>query len=287
MDVALAFARYVHATGDDSFARGSAWPVLSEVARWVASRVRRTMRGYEILRVHGIAETDAPVDNNAYVNMAAAVTLREADALARALGFTPDSHWLDIADHLVVPRDASGVLINHDGHRPDEPQGSTPEASAGLFPVGYPVDPDTERRTYVATVGQADGYVGAPMLSALLGLYAARAGDRPRALELYERGFADYVMAPYSLVTEYSPTVYPDRPRAAPFTANLGGFLSGCLYGLTGIVLCGDSPAAWCRRPVMMPEGWDGIRVERLWVRGEEATLTALHGEDQARLDLS
>jgi protein-glucosylgalactosylhydroxylysine glucosidase len=285
MDVALAFARYVHATGDDAFARSQAWPVLAEVARWVASRVRHTTRGYEILHVHGIAETDTPVDNNAYVNMSAAMTLREATSLAEALGFVPDPAWVHIADNLVLPRSHTGAVVNHDGYHPDEPQAGTPEAAAGLFPVGYPVDPETERRTLSSIMDKVDDYVGAPMLSALLGVYAARLGRRERALELYERGFADFVLAPYSLTTEYSPTAYPDQPRAAPFTANLGGFLTGCLFGLTGITLGPGQPAAWCHRPVTMPEGWDGIHVDRLWVRGRPATLTAHHGK-HASLDL-
>jgi len=42
----------------------------------------------------------------------------------------------------------------------------------------------------------ADNYVGAPMLSALLGVYAARLGERERALELFERGYADFVIDP-------------------------------------------------------------------------------------------
>jgi trehalose/maltose hydrolase-like predicted phosphorylase len=286
-DVALALAQYVHATGDDEFAREAAWPVLVEVARWVASRVRRTGRGYEIQRVEGIAETGEPVDNNAFVNMSAATALREAAALAPALGFRADDVWTRIADDLVLPRNADGAIVNHDDYKPDEPKGATPEAAAGLFPAGYPVDPETERRTLSAAVGNVDAYLGSPMLSALTGVYAARLGERDRALELYERGFAEFVAQPHNVVTEYSPSVYPEQPAAGPFIANIGGFLTGCLYGLTGMTLRDGDPAVWCRRPVTMPQGWDGVHVERIWVRGRPATLTAVHGEDRGRLDLA
>jgi len=286
-DVALALAQYVHATGDDQFTREAAWPVLADVARWVASRVRQTGRGYEIQRVQGVAETGAPVDNNAFVNMSAAVALREAAALGPALGFRANDGWTRIADGLVLPRSEDGAIVNHDGYRPGEPKGGTPEAAAGLFPVGYPVDPDTERRTLSAAVGNVDDYLGSPMLSAVTGVYAARLGERDRALELYERGFAEFVQQPHFVVTEYSPSVYPDQPRAGPFIANLGGFLTGCLYGLTGMTLREGDPAGWCSRPVTMPQGWDGVHVERLWVHGRPATLTAVHGEENARLDLA
>jgi hypothetical protein len=46
-----------------------------------------------------------------------------------------------------------------------------------------------------------------------------------------------------------------------------------------------DDRATWCRRPVTMPERWDGIRVERLWVRDRPASPTALHGKQHAQLD--
>jgi protein-glucosylgalactosylhydroxylysine glucosidase len=286
MDVALAFARFVHATGEDDFARDAAWPVLSQVARWIVSRVRRTPRGYEFCRVIGVAETEHPVDNNAFVNMSAAKTLREAAALASALGKPGDATWTDVADKLVVPR-RDGAIINHDGFHPGEPKGATPEAAAGIFPAGYQLDPETEQKTLAAAVEAADDYVGDPMLSAVLGVYAARIGDRSRALELYERGFADYIIQPHSMTTEYSPAVHPDRPRAAPFIANLAGFLAGCLHGLTGMAPTAGDPGDWCCKPVTMPEGWDGIHVERLWVRGREAELTAVHGAEQASLVLS
>jgi trehalose/maltose hydrolase-like predicted phosphorylase len=61
MDVACAFARYVHATGDRQFARAEAWPVLCAVAEWIESRADATPRGYEIRRVIGIAETGTTV----------------------------------------------------------------------------------------------------------------------------------------------------------------------------------------------------------------------------------
>ena len=53
MDVALAFALYAHVTEDPVFIREKAWPVLRGVSKWIESRVTRTERGYEILRVTG------------------------------------------------------------------------------------------------------------------------------------------------------------------------------------------------------------------------------------------
>ena len=62
------------------------------------------------------------------------------------------------------------------------------------------------------------------MLSALLGVYAARLGDRERSLELFERGYGDFVIDPFSITAEYQPQVFPEQPVAGPFTANIAGF---------------------------------------------------------------
>src|SRR5262249_25070711 len=88
--VAFAFARYCQGTGDDHYLRDRAWLVLSGVAEWIVSRGVDTRRGFEIHECLGIAEQEMPVDNHAYVNMAAAVVLREAAAAARRLGL-PDA----------------------------------------------------------------------------------------------------------------------------------------------------------------------------------------------------
>jgi trehalose/maltose hydrolase-like predicted phosphorylase len=72
LDVALAFAGYVHATGDLDYLDRVAWPVIEAVAEWVESRVQRSSRGFEIRETTGPAEADPPRDNNAFVNMAAA-----------------------------------------------------------------------------------------------------------------------------------------------------------------------------------------------------------------------
>jgi protein-glucosylgalactosylhydroxylysine glucosidase len=260
-DIALAFSYFVHATNDRKFTVEQAFPVISGVADWITGRVEPGERGYEFRRVNGPAETDKTVDNNAFVNMGAILALRHAAEL------TPER----------------GIIVNHDGYRPDEDKGETPEALAGLFPLGYKTDPETERRTLDYYLRYADKYAGAPMLSALLGVYAARTGDRARSLDLFECGYADFVVEPYTITTEYSPAVYPDRPIAGPFAANTGGFLGACLYGLPGLQLNPGPPSSWFERPVVLPQGWDAIHVERGWVRGQPVQLMAEHGAQRAR----
>jgi hypothetical protein len=211
--------------------------------------------------------------------MAAAVALDAAVVFAGQLGEEPRPEWTLIAEGLVLPRSSNGRrIVNHDAYRVDEPKGGTPEAAAGIFPVGYPVPPEVERETFrFAVEEQAPRYVGTPMLSGFLGLYAARAGDRDLAMELLERGYGDFVNEPYLETDEFS-RVDPSKPRAGPMFANIGAYLTSLLFGFTGIRMRSGMPEDWPDRAVVMPAGWRAIRVERLRVRGEEWSLVARAG---------
>ena len=61
--------------------------------------------------------------------------------------------------------------------------------------------------------------------------------------------------------------------------ANLSGYLTGVLYGFTGLRLTTDEPETWAEGDVRLPAGWKSITVERLWVRGMPYELEAKAGE--------
>jgi trehalose/maltose hydrolase-like predicted phosphorylase len=278
--VALAFAGLYHATCDDQFLREQAWPVLRGVADWIATRVTETERGFEITDSLGLAEgRPAPVDNDAYVNMAAEVTLREAIDAAHRLGYR-FPRWNHLADRLFIPRGPDGVIVNHDRFTASEggEAGNAPEALAGFFPTAYRTDEATMRKTIEFYLGRVDGYIGAPMMSAPLGVFAAWIGDRARAAELFEQGYGAFINDPYRETNETSNLRMPDKPRSAPLFANLGGFLSSLYFGLPRLRMTSESLATWSEAPVAMPEGWDAIEVERIWLRGEAYRLDATHG---------
>jgi len=288
MSVAYAFARFVHATGDVEFERQDAWPVVSGVARWIQDRVLETERGYEIRQCIGIAEQVGPIDNNAYVNMAAAVVLREAAAMGRRLGLGGPSTetWEKIAERIFLPLDEeSHVILNHEGYRyTGDAATSTPEALAGFFPLPYAAEPSVERATLRFYLDRVEPYVGYPMLSAPMGVWAAWLGDRALSARLFEEGYGAFIDQPWRVANEFS-SRFPDRPRAGPLVANVGGFLTGCLYGLPGLVLGSDEPESWPRRPVVMPDLWEAVELDRLWVHGRPVRLIARHGDARARIE--
>ena len=272
----------------EAYLRDKAWGVVSGVADWIVSRLVSSERGYEWKQTLGFAEgRDAPVDNDAYVNMAAIVVLREAADFADRLGRQQGPRWRAAADRLVVPV-KDGLILNHDRFTPAEGgvAGATPEALGGLFPFGYEVEPGLEEKTIRFYLGRVEPYLGWPMFCAPLGVFAARIGDRELAARLFDQGYAEYVNEPWLDANEFSVVRHPEKPVVGPMFANLGGFLSSCLYGLTGMRPGPGEPSSWFTRPVVMPAGWDGIEVDRVWIRGRPARLVARHGDQRGRIEL-
>jgi hypothetical protein len=287
VDVALAFARYLQLTADDGFLREEAWPVLQGVSDWLASRLEPTRRGWEWKRSMGIAERSEPADNPVFANAGAKLVLGEAIRAAEQLGYPAKPIWREIRDRVVIPCDPkTGELLNHDGYRRDEEKGETPDPAAVLFPMGMAFDPHTERATLESCLARADDYLGNPMLAAFFGTWAAWTGDRQLALRMLEQGYADYEMGRFGQIMEYIPGRTGGDTKAGPFAANMGGFLLGCMWGLPGILPGHDAPDAWARRPVVLPEGWEAIEIERAWIRGEEARVEARHGAERATIEV-
>jgi hypothetical protein len=154
----------------------------------------------------------------------------------------------------------------------------------GIFPFGFPLDKASEAATLALYLKSVDEYIGSPMLSALYGAWAARAGDRGLALKLLDEGYGKFSVGRFLQILEYRADRFPEQPEAGPFFANIGGFLTGLLFGFTGVEPGPDTPSAWSRRAVNLPAGWTGIEVERLWIRGQPRRLIARQGE-MARLE--
>jgi protein-glucosylgalactosylhydroxylysine glucosidase len=287
LDVGLAYQLYANVTGDRLFTQLEALPAVAGVAEWLLSRVEATERGLEIRSARGPAEAFEPVDNDAYVNLAAITFLRQAAAMLRSLGDDPPAEWEAAADAIVIPRDPrTGAIVNHDGYRPGEPLGETPEAAAAFFPMGYRDRPEVEAATLrYALRHQVPRYVGTPMFSGLVAVHAVWLGRRKLAAELFDRGYANFFDDPFWAPDEYEAS--DERfPPASPMLANLGAFLDSLLYGLPGIAPNAADPRTWTTRRVILPSGWEAIEVERLWVRGRPARLVARHGADHASLKL-
>lgn len=285
MDVAFAFAQYVHVTGDTMFLAEQAWPVIKGVAEWIVSRAVKSRRGYEILHVTGIDEGSGNIDNNAYTNITAVVVLQKAVFFAEQLGFSPPEVWRDIAKHMFIPADTNGVILKWDGYEYKEGV-CCPDSLAAFFPFDYQTTPEIERATFNYYLDLAHTYIGHPMLSPLLGVFAARLGNRRQAQELFDEAAFPYMDEPFFLFREMNPNMWRSSAPNVPFGTNAAGLLMACIMGLPGMRPDSGNPENWFMFPVTMPENWDGIEIDSLTVRGKQARLDARHGEPAARFEM-
>ncbi|MFC1462794.1 hypothetical protein ACFLQU_04230 [Verrucomicrobiota bacterium] len=193
---------------------------------------------------------------------------RRPAALQVGRGTVPVEEWRKVADGLVVPIDGKRrIILKNDSYDPDNPGRCIPETCAAFFPLTYR-HPDTaiEEATYDYHLDLMDTAIDYPMLASLFGVWACRRGRRDVALECFTKGIMEFLCDPYLSFSEHRKD---DEPN---FLTNPGGFLTACLYGLTGIQVGPGEPGGWGKYPIVLPEGWESIEVERIWIRGHPAS---------------
>ncbi|WP_325420456.1 hypothetical protein [Sphingobium sp.] len=284
LHVARAFALHAAATGDRRFLEEFGWPAICGVIRWLESRLVMTDRGAELMRATGPAEVEVPPNNDAFTLMAAHDVLDRAIKLGGHYGWDVPASWYSLQRSLYLPQRRDDVIPTHDGFRVTEPKGATPSPLAGLFPLDYPASEQEQAATLAFFLNRWRDYVGSPMLPAFYPTWAAMAGKRDLALALFDEGYGDYHSKRFLQCLEYRPDHPDSEVPAGPFLANIGGMLTGLLFGMTGIRMTEEDPLTWPCRPVCLPAGWTNITVERLWVRGQPMKLVAHHGAERAEL---
>jgi hypothetical protein len=247
----------------------------------------QTHRGYEIRQVVGIDEGAVGVDNNAYTNIGAIMVLREAIRFSQRLNYSPPQRWRDVEQNMYLPIDAATNVLHKYDNFEYKGGGTCPDSLAGFFPFNYRAAPEVEQATYDYYLSRREGYIGYPMLSAPMGVWAARTGDRELARDCFERGVADFVFGPFMEFDEFGAPFTQHKEKVGPYLAHCGGFLMSCLYGLTGLVLDEGEPQSWGQHQIVMPQGWDGVEVERIHLREREAHLLARHGDERCTIEYS
>ena len=99
---------------------------------------------------------------------------------------------------------------------------------------------------------------------------AAFFGDWSEAAKLFNQSWRNAWVEPYGMIKEARGEDY------ACFLTNFGSLLQTATVGFTGIRV---THPGWTKYPATLPEGWDRIEIERIWVRGEAKQLTAVNGK--------
>ena len=209
-DIALAFASYVHATGDLDYARRVGWPVLRSVAEFVASRVDPVLGGASRSATpSGRASTTSRSPTTPSPTWRRRRSLRQAsDDRARRIGECPPppgarspAAW-SCRGTPVAARSSTMTERGWTSRRAASPRGRRACFRSAIGTVDgdragdLPVRRASSRRPI---------YVGAPMLSALLPVYAARAGEPVSPATSSNRASVTFINEPF---------LEPDESRA-------------------------------------------------------------------------
>lgn len=228
-DVALAQWQYYEASGDKTWLRDKAWPVLQGIADYWATRaVPDPAGGYAIKDVKGPDEYHDNVDNSVTTNAGAQASLRIAIRAAGILGRAADPAWRKVADGLKIPVDTTAnIHPEFDGY-----SGQTvKQADVTLlqYPLAVPMSPSLAQND-LDYYKQRTDLNGPSMTDAIATIAGAALGSPGCDVYTSLRNSADpYLAAPFN-------QWYETRTGGAfDFTTGQGGYLQEFLYGFTGL----------------------------------------------------
>jgi trehalose/maltose hydrolase-like predicted phosphorylase len=232
-DVALAQWQYYLATGDTAWLTHNAYPLISQIANYYASRATADSNGdggYSINDVMAPDEYEDGVDNEAYTDASAQRALQIATEAAQTTGNTANPAWATVAAGLAqnIPFDATDQrYLEFDGYNGQTIKQA--DVTMLQYPWNVSMSPTVAQNDldYYGPVTDAD----APAMTASIASIdsAALAGSRCDSYSNLESSVAPYMVAPFNQFTE------TPNGGAFDFTTGAGGFLQEFEYGFTGL----------------------------------------------------
>jgi len=249
-EVGWAFWKYYQVTGDETFLRDRAYPVLEAVADYWVSRVERDAQGqYHINNVVAADEYAENVDDDAFTNGGAITTLRYAAQAARKLGLTPDPQWEAVADHIVLLRFEDGVTREHATY--DGEVVKQADVNLLAYPMKIITDKEAIRKDldYYERVMDPRGPAMGP---SVLSVLHSRLGDAEKAYRLFVKGYQPNRVPPFGVLAETAGGTNPY------FATGAGGMLQAVLAGFGGLDITDDGIT---RLKTSLPKAWKSLTI--------------------------
>jgi len=269
--VALAQWQYYLASGDRTWLRDRAFPVIKAVADFWVSRATHNSAAqrFELLDVTSPEEDYTHVNNEIYTNVVAQRSLKAAIAAATVLGVSPDIRWHDLASGLYLP--TVGVDGNYFDFDPTTAHDKTTSWMATSVPMlsipalDFDSDPDTRQgllRHSLDAITPIRGRAN-QMVLVMLAIQAADAGDARYFSDFIGgRGGASdpFLKQPFNVRSEtpQNDSIY--------LLASSGGFIQGFLFGLSGLRI--EEQGLVARFPASLPQRLTYLKLRHIAFRG-------------------
>ncbi len=243
--IGWAFWKYFEVTQDQEWLEEKGYPVLKEIAVYWASRVERNGPGkYDINNVVAADEWAENVDNNAFTNAVAILSLRYATLAAAVLNKKADPDWTHVADNIPILKFADGVIKEHATYKGEEIK----QADVNLlaYPLKLYTDKEQIRKDleYYEPVMSPNGpAMGAGILSILYN----RLGKADAAADVFAYSYKRNEVPPFGVISEAAGGTNPY------FATGAGAMLQAVLSGFGGLDIVEDGiqqvdstiPASW------------------------------------------
>lgn len=251
-DVGIACFQYFQATQDTVWLAEQGYPLLREVAEFLASRVTRRSDGsYSICNVTGADEYANGVTDNAFTNGSAILALRSAIQAAVICKRPCPEIWKDIADNLRILTFEDGTLQEYEGY-----QGETiKQADANLlaYPLELRTDPKLIRQDLRYYENKIDQQNGPAMSYAIFAVQYARMQEPEKAYQMFLKSFVPHERPPFGVLAE-TPT--SQNPY---FMTGAGGLLQAVLFGFGGLTIDEDGIR---QLPSSLPSHWKSLTLK-------------------------
>jgi len=290
---------YYMATGDDFGLKDLVWPIIKNINEWVESRGRFTKRGFEFDMMMGPDEYINDLSNQTYFNLLAKKSIQAGIECCKIMGYSVPRNWKNIYRNIFIPMDNNhGVVLPYD---PDSMVTAYDENSNRfikkkltiegqtyslgnlhfLFVHGLPVDDKIFKNTYLAEEKirlERDPEPGVPgserapsFTSPVYMACAAFNDEREKSAELFKNSWKPYWLDPYGMTLEYQSQDY------GSYITSFGSLLQQTMLGLTGLRIKTDDN--WSEYESKLPDGWESIDINQLYIKGNPVSIHASHGK--------
>ena len=255
-DIASAAIAYFRGTGDEAWLAAKGYPLLSGIANFWLSKIALSgnpppallPNASDLLHIRSVVGPDEyhdHVDDSAYTNAVAALSLRYAAQAAALLGRDPGfaAQWRDFASRIYLPFNASGPGIPEGGLHPEYDQyelGVTVKQADTIllaFPLGFEhatMTPAAVANDLAYYGNHTDTKNGPAMTWAMyhVGFVGLGAAFAEKASSMLNQSFQLNAWPPFSTWMES-----PGGRGTPNFLTGAGGFLQAALSGFPGLRL--------------------------------------------------
>jgi len=198
--IGWAFWKYYEVTKDKDWLTERGYPVLKEIADYWASRVERNGAGkYDINNVVAADEWAENVDNNAFTNAVAILSLRYATEAAQALGKKANPDWDHVADNIPILKMENGVTNEHRTYKGE----TIKQADVNL--LAYPLKLITDKTQIEKDLEYYEPRMspdGPAMGAAILSILYNQLGDSEKAADIFAKSYKLNEVPPFGVIAE-------------------------------------------------------------------------------------